>query len=315
MTLKVERPSWTARGFHSRVRMAKDYNLFIVTEGHEVDPFFYDNIARVSSDANVRRVKTYAVSQINRRSAGDANAPSQVGKSAVLAAFKAAKMSSSLRVENNSGKRSIVFCVDRDLTDSHDVYEGENHFCVTRSRDVEAEIFQNSDAVGAIQHLLSIDRSDSIRIVKHMGKWQEFLAVAWREWILLSAVVIALPSAPSGVNWTEKSLINDGIYGPVDTERLVIFEEKVIAKLGSKNQLRLARIGARRRVRQLQSLHGRSVVVKGKWYPAYLEWLLQPLVGSRQGRIQNGAVLAFAGSLDYDGEWSQYYRNEFEKCF
>lgn len=307
-------PSWTLTGFHARVRIAKDFHLFIVTEGEEADAYFYDQLARSSILSDVQAVKVYPVAQITRPQ-GSLVGLGLSGKPSVIDAYAATKQAGALSASNSGGKRAIVFCVDRDLTNTHEVHEGDEHFIVTHNRDVEAEIFQNADPVSAVQHIVSKDRHDAAQLVNELGPWKVELARRWRDWIVLSAVAIRMPSAPPNVAWGDVSLINEKPFGPVDLALRQIFEDKLIAKLGSKRQLELKKTEARRNIRELQSARGQGSVVKGKWYPRYLEESLQPLCGTKKGRISGYALVAFSATLIYEGEWARRYVDKFDALF
>lgn len=315
MASSLRRPTWTMQGFHARVKMSKDYSFFVVTEGEEADAYFYDGIARVSKNEQVRAVKVYPVAHVTRATSATAGVMGSPGKTSVLRAYRETKEADALSLENATGRRVIVFCVDRDLTTSHVEYENEPHFCVTDQRDVEAEIFHHSDAVSAFQNLISMDREDAVNLVNDLGNWRGALVQIWRDWILLSAIVVAMDSAPPNVTWTETSLINSDSFGHVDEKRLEIFENKIIEKLGTRNDLNQARFRAEKHIGTLEIERGANSMIKGKWYPIYLETIVQPICSSSKGRVRNGALLAFSGSLNYGDPWSKYYLEKFELAF
>ena len=43
------------------MQIAKDFHLFVVTEGEEGDPYFYDGLARSCTVREVQAVKVYPV--------------------------------------------------------------------------------------------------------------------------------------------------------------------------------------------------------------------------------------------------------------
>lgn len=309
------RPTWTLKGFHARVKMAKDFNLFIVTEGNEADAYFYDKLARASLNQYTNAVKVYPVAHLTRDESKPVNTLGQPGKTSVINAYEATKLANTLVMENKSGKRAIVFTVDRDLTEAHVPYEHDPHFCVTNQRDVEAEIFHNADTVAAVQLLVSVDQEDAIDLVNRMGAWKEDLATRWREWITLGAIVASMPSAPPGVKWAERSLLNDDTYGPVNPAREKIFEDKIKDKLEPHLCFDEEKRIAEQKIQQIKNLYGEAAAVKGKWYYNYWEYYLRPMTKASRGRIQAGALLAFSSSLDYTAPWSQHYVSKFDKLF
>lgn len=307
-------PSWTLSGFHARVRMSKSFRLFIVAEGVETDPYFYDSIAKSSQLTAVKACKVYPVAQVTRPPGGKPGNLGDPGKKFVVEAYLETKSKNSLAFENSSGRNSIIFCVDRDLDATHEIYENDRHFCVTQQRDAESEIFQNADFVEAIKILTSSDHVDAMSIAKKTGNWQVSLTRIWKEWILLAAVAISLPSAPPGVSWGGVSLINVPLFGDVDTAKKSIFESKLISKLGSPNKLRKSKTDARKRLEDLRSRFGVSVLVKGKWYPAYLDYLLHSQGVTKNGKVAASALAVFCGVLDFRKEWADFYRCKFEEA-
>ena len=307
-------PTWTLSGFHGRVRTSKKFNLFIVTEGTEGDSYFYDRIAKSSTDPLVQAVKIFPVAQITRKEFGE-NSKGNPGKDSVIRAYEATKNLHAFSYGHELNKKSIMFCVDRDFTDTHAPFENEEHFVVTQQRDVEAEIIHNADPVLAIQHLVSKDSVDETKIVNTLGDWRIDLAKRWKDWLVLSMVAINLPSAPPGVSWSDSSLINENIYGKVEADKKLFFESKLIEKLGSRNQLEIKKREARARISMITSAHGRSSLVKGKWYPKYFGYMLPNICETKTSRIQANCLIAFISALKYEANWSQYYKSKFEASF
>lgn len=309
MTVPITGPTWSIGGFQARVRMSKDFHLFIVTEGPNTDPYFYDRLARTSNDKRVRKVKTYTVGQITRKFDGS---PGAGGKRAVLDAYASTRANGGLTAVNSGGRRSIVFCVDRDVDRKHEAYEADMHFCVTTMRDVEAEVFLNSDRVAALQHMLSIDYADALQRARPMLGWVERLAVLWKEWILLGAVVANAPSSPPG-DWAIHSLVNVPAYGPVDADKLEIHEGRLQNTFGSKRKYTGAKRDARVLLRERRSLGGLALFVKGKWLPG---WVAE-VVGStaaEKTQLKRDSLMAFSGALDYSGTWADSYRLKFDEA-
>jgi len=289
--------------------MAKDFSLFIVTEGVRTDPFFYDKIAATSPDKRVRSVKTYTVSQITRGADGK---PGPAGKSPVIAAYHSTRRNRGLSYVNSGGRRSIVFCVDRDVDLKHVDIEDEMHFCVTSLRDAEAELFANADLTTAIQHLLSVDSADARRRAQPIRNWIDRLALVWSDWILLGAVVAQATTVPTG-SWAGGSIINAPRHGPVDEALKSLHEGRVQSALGSQRKLLRAKRDARALLREMRSRTGPRGLVKGKWLPG---WLANELAttSAETAIIQRDALLAFSGSLDYEANWADHYRAKFAEA-
>ncbi|MGL3805639.1 hypothetical protein ACSYDW_06025 [Paeniglutamicibacter sp. R2-26] len=237
------------------------------------------------------------------------------GKVSVIRAYEATKNFHAFSYGQASSKKSIMFCVDRDFTDTHLPFEHDDHFVVTQQRDVEAEIIHNADTVLAIQHLVSKDSVDATKIVNGLGDWRIDLTKRWKDWMVLSMVAVNLPSAPPGVTWSELSLINENAFGRVESDKKSLFESKLIEKLGSRNQLEIKKREARARLSKLVEDHGRSSLVKGKWYPKYFGYVLPNLCNVKTSRVQSNCLTAFSSALTYDADWSKYYKIKFEKPF
>lgn len=303
-------PSWSLTGFHARVMMARDFNLFIVTEGTDTDPYFYSLVAKSSGDRRVRNVKTYAVHDVTRPLGGGAGAR---GKSAVVDAYKATRAARALTSVNSGGRRSIVFCVDRDVDDKHAPHESEMHFCVTTMRDVEAEIFANADAVTALAHVVSIDRADAHTRLKGSRDWIGQLGRLWADWIVLGCIAANATSVPPGVGWASHSLINPPRHGKVDRGLRLTYEARVQSALGSRAAMVRAKRAAKTLLRANIAARGHASIVKGKWLPVWFASLMATTPGERPS-IESGALVAFAGALDYGGSWADHYRFKFDEA-
>lgn len=302
-------PTWSLAGFHGRVQMAKDYHLFIITEGIDTDPYFYDCIAKTSSQRRVQSAKTYTVGQINREVTSSADAKN--GKAAVIDAYIATRDAGALTAMNSKGRRSIVFCVDRDLDKRHETLETEMHFCVTKLRDPEAEIFGNADLPKALQHLLSLDYPDAKRRASTLAGWIEDLASTWKEWILLSTIAINAPKSPTG-KWSGPSPVNQPWNSSTDKAKLRGYEAKVRQALDSDSAFANAKRDANALLRA-RSLLDKRASVKGKWLT---QWLAVQLSNSNREKtqIQKSALVAFAGTLEYSAPWADHYRQKFEEA-
>lgn len=289
--------------------MAKDYHLFIITEGTNTDPFFYDSIAKTSSQRRVRSAKTYTVGQINREPTSSADAKN--GKAAVIDAYLATRDAGALTAMNSKGRRSIVFCVDRDIDKRHETLETQMHFCVTKLRDAEAEIFGNADLPKALQHLLSLDYPDAKRRASALDGWIEKLASTWKEWILLSAIAVNAPKSPTG-KWSGSSPVNQPWNSSTDNAKLRTYEEKIRQELGSKCAFADVKRDAKALLRSRLLLDKRASI-KGKWLT---EWLALQLSKSNRekSQIQKSALVAFAGALEYSAPWADHYREKFEEA-
>jgi hypothetical protein len=307
-------PTYTSRGFHARIRMAKQFNLFIVTEGTESDPYFYHSIAQTSARAEVRASKVFAAENVTRKSTSGPGVP---GKSGVISAFEAASAAGYLSIGSGDSKRAVLFCVDRDVDDKHDAYEHNPHFVVTSARDVEAEIFGHADLQKAVAQLASKDLVEAADIARKARRWHRVLHTAWSEWILLGAIANALESRSPGIAWGGKSLINDG-FGPVDPSRKALFEGILLKDAGSKKKLADAKRSAKKRLAENRLELDSLSVIKGKWVPDFLESYLRPLCSSpipRKGKVRSNALSAFSGALDYTASWAQRYRTRMESLF
>jgi hypothetical protein len=310
-------PSYTLSGFSARVKMSKDFHLFIVVEGPETDPRFYSEIARSSRVGAVRAAKVFPVELITRKRGAPPGTSGSTGKRAVIDAFRELSSKGKLRQENLTGVRSVVFCVDRDLDTLHSANEGQPHFIVTKQRDAEAEIVRNANDVIAFGQLLSLDHSDALSLSRALGGWREDLARIWKYWIEFNAVAVSLPSAPPGIPWAGPSLINAGTYGLVDIAKRSSFEAKLLAHSNSKSQFVATRTASRAHIRTLKKLHGPTAVLKGKWYPHYLHHLLsaqKTIRAVKTASVRTGSLLAFDGALDYSEPWADSYRSIFESA-
>lgn len=301
-------PSWSLAAFHARVKMSKEFHLFVITEGPKTDPYFYDQIAKTSSDKRVRSVKTYNVGRVTRTEDGQ---PGPGGKTAVIEAYKKTREAEALSVVNSNGRRSIVFCVDRDVDLKHKPYELDRNFLTTQMRDTEAELFVNADLTRALQNLLSLDHSDANSLVKDLEGWIINVARVWKDWIILGAIVANAKTSPPG-NWSNASLINDKKYGPACRDSIIECEGRLIAVFGSKKEFNLAKCRARSILEENKRLRGEQSLIKGKWLPGWLG----EIVGSKSSEkktIARDSLLAISATTDFNASWTDYYREKFEQ--
>ena len=297
--------------------MSQEASLFIVVEGRDVDVPFYEGIAKSSPSVRAKGYQIWLVEQITRevRSNEGATSRSAGGKQAVLALFDLYKAAGILSVSNSHGRRSVIFCVDKDMDDVAKVLRRSSHVAYTPMADAEACVFAFADPVAGLVRATSLSEADAREFVNQHPDPMGDLANIWRAWIQLCALAIA-HSAHCHVGTTKPSSINHQAYGAVDRAEVAI----ALRLIRRKSQLPVGRHASlERRVseriaRLYASGNGRRLVGK-HWIIPYLRSRLGAFFGNAPiglANIKHKAPVAYLSALDFSGGWATPYRRRFE---
>ncbi|MFJ5545633.1 hypothetical protein [Micromonospora chalcea] len=295
--------------------MSKETAIFIVVEGRDFDTPFYESVAKSSTYVKERGYQVWLIEQITRKIGASSKGRSAGGKAAALAVFDAYKKSGSLSLVNSGGRRSIVFCMDRDVDDIAKSVRRSPHVIYTPMADAESCVYVYSDFARAIALATSLDESSARDFASRNADWADELAKIWREWIELCCLAAA-HRAFCHVGTSKRSAVNENTFGPIIKAEVVRAKRVILSKsqfvpskhadLERRVKDRLGRVYAAGKARRLLGKH---------WIPEFLLHLLTSHVGQAPVTLANfkqRAPLAFLAALDFDGSWADYYRKKFE---
>ncbi|MEV4625473.1 hypothetical protein AB0J90_04190 [Micromonospora sp. NPDC049523] len=295
--------------------MSKEAALFIVVEGRDFDTSFYEGVAASSSYVTERGYQVWLIEQITRRVAASGEERTTGGKTAVMAVYEEYKKSDSLSVTNSGGRRSIAFCIDRDVDDIAKSTRRSRHVIYTPMADAESCAYIYSDFAQAIGRAASLDGDSARAFASRNANWATELSHIWLDWIELCCLAAA-HRAFCHVGTTKKSVVNDGLFGPPIEAEVAQTRQVILSKsqLPTSEHANLER-RVKDRLRRVYSA-GQSQRLLGKhWIPEYLMHLLSTQFDGSPVTLRNfkhRAPMAFLGVLDFGGSWADYYRKKFE---
>ena len=294
------------------MRMSRAVALFIVVEGKELDAPFYDSLAASSPTVRAGGYQVWLVEQITRGQRS--NGPTS-GKKAVLDLYDFYRRKRNLALRNSFGRRSIVFCIDRDNDDVSGAVRTGPHVVYTEMYDAEAHVFANADFVPAIAKSAFLDRETTEDFLRAHPDWLGSFANAWREWITLCCLAKAV-HARSSIGFRQQNRVNTARYGPVDDGAVAAALTEITARspCSAEDFTRIERI-VRRRIKKIYESGSGVRLVRGKWLPVYLGHLLAKYLGNTfvHNGFETRAVVAFLSHVDFSQPWATYFRRRFEQ--
>ncbi len=199
------------RAFAQRVKMAgPEYSLFIIVEGKGNDRAFYDRILAEYSKVtglgySIRLAEELA---IEGKVAG--------GKSFAYRLFDHLEDIGSLGFENSSGRKSILFMLDRDYEHLAGTARVSDNIVYTEGSDVEGEIIRNGDIARAVGSAFSLDSALVRKVLARTTvRPAAHLADSWRQWIVLG-VSATRHGIHSKIRFSQASIVNVEKYGALD---------------------------------------------------------------------------------------------------
>ena len=307
--------AFTRSGFIARVRMSKEYRLFLIVEGRAFDSPFYSNLADSSDLVRNQGYAIYPIEQVSKSKDESMPKPGAGGKSAVLALYDYYRTRKLLRVSNSTGTRTIAFCLDRDNDDVTGSLRRSPHVIYTPMYDAEAHAFAYGDTRQALMWAASLDHSNAESFTRTHKEWLKDLPTLWREWIELCFLAKA-HNAYCHVGFSMKSKVNAGEFGHIQPEEIQKAHRIIHRKsqIPSEHRTHLDRRVQSRIDRIYQS--GDTVrQLPGSWLCAYLLHLVKSFFDTAPVSLKGfeaAAVTTFAMTLDYSGSWAQYYRDRLE---
>ena len=294
--------------------MSKEAALFVVVEGRTFDTPFYERIVRSSDILCSSGYQFWLVEQITRSTPAGGNRVAG-GKEAMLALYDLYRKSKQLQITNSAGKRSIVFCVDRDVDDISGSLRRSPHIIYTPLADAEACAYIYGDMTKAVSLAVSVDEKTAEQFVNAHRDWANRLANAWRDWIELCCLAAA-HCAYCHVGTTKQSTVNKDVYGET-LRREVVKAKRVILAKSQLAETRRAQVEEkiRTRLRRVYSAGKQHRLVGKHWIADYLQHLLTEYFGGSPvalKRFKANAPIAFLTFLDLNGRWAAAYRRKLE---
>lgn len=305
-----KRLTYSPGAFFRRVLMAKA-SMYVVVEGRELDRPFYDKAARASHAVVRAGFEFWLIEQIEVSASGHQAG----GKDAIVKLHDEFYYNFKTLLATHG--KCVAFCVDHDNQHIIDSLSSSSSLVYTQYRDVEAEVFFRGDEIEALGIALGIDRARASLLVAQLGDWRNELALNWREWIQLCCLAQAV-RARCFVAASQPSAVNDAKYGPVDPGKVARARQTVLAA----SQFTASRTTEIEdlivaRVDHSYTSQSMSLLVRGRWLPAYLAWrikqvattvdILRLIVGEK------ALAALFLATLGAGGDWAQYFSGRFEE--
>jgi hypothetical protein len=289
--------------------MSSTAALFIVVEGKETDPWFYDAIAG-SSDQLVNH--GYYIYRVEYAIGGTGNTGG--GKAQVLELYRHLRRHDSLTVSSRSGgHKTVMFVIDAD----HDRLTGKmiksKHITYTRLPDAEAHLFDSCNMLKVIQVLSSGTTAESAQILGWLGDWRDRLATLWREWF--EVCLVGYFAGVSGPRIGTKSYVHQNYFGSTDHEKLENLRLSIKQRCVDPQRFDDACDNARRRVSDAFAAGGGKQLLKGKWLASYLRSMLNEYAkmhGTAQTKDDGSVLVAVKACASFSTTWTSYYRRRFE---
>lgn len=300
------RPRRSPAGFRRRVQISR-YSLHIVVEGQNFDSAYYGLIAEGSSSASTLG---YVITRIDTIGLGG-------GKASVLKLFGSMKRSGHLIQRVSSGTRVVVFMLDRDAERVLGGSKRSPHVYYTNGYDVESDIISHGSDFKALSWAASLAPIDSREIARRLSGWRSHAAELWRDWLFLCCVSHKLGVACEAT-FKSKSKINLAIFGSVQTGEYERIRRQILTRSGlSAIEFEIVEQTIQRRLEKLYSRGDGELLVKGKWYPAYLKYRLaseKTSSGPVNARdLEKVAVTSYLASLDVSDVWATRYIAGFDR--
>ncbi|MBN6036242.1 DUF4435 domain-containing protein [Amycolatopsis sp. 195334CR] len=301
-------PSWSPRAFEMRVKMAMKPTIFLVFEGKETDPWFYEQLVAKSKLRGEYEYELQPVELVDVEN-GDRSG----GKARVLNLYKRMKSSGSLDVKTSGGRKVVMFCVDADHDRLTGRYIRSKYVTYTRHADAEAELLNSCDIVKLIQVLTSSGKAEAEKFAASIEGWQEELAKNWREWFFVC--LIALFSGVGGPRVGAPPVGAKRVAGDCDADHvkatLVKMRQRSTSSASWQNANRLAKL---KLDRYYDSGRERELL-KGKWLAAVLKGLIDGYSRKNGGgrvRSDESIYVAIRSVADFSGRWTSYYTARFD---
>lgn len=282
-----------AASWLQRVKMGRT-RAWAVVEGKDFDtPFYEALLSQAAPDAMVEIVLAELIS-VDGKTAG--------GKSHVRKLYELASQRDALRQSNKFTTVDVIFFMDSD-----DDRFGENliedaHVFYTEHADVEAEIIAHADLDRALPMIFGLP-SQLIRKLD-ISHPEISLAQIWRDWIVLR--LAASRCAWGDQRFAQRSTVNVDKYGAVEPSLIEAICARPAQMIDGWSEYLTA---ADAYVKNAEESGSQGQLVKGKWLPHYLSWLVQkgttprPLPPATDRNVI-GVCLA---TVDFEADWAAPY--------
>lgn len=297
-----KRPKWSADGFAQRVKMSED-DLWLIVEGRDHDRPHYEQLLKSlpstrDSSVSIRLSETI---ELDGKAAG--------GKEHVLALHDHLEEGDKLTTENNSGKSTIVFMVDRDRDDFMGTLRDSDHVLYTFGTDVEADILLHSDIWAALRAAYGIDSEMSDKVKRAVQDPPAELLALWESWLRLGLTALRC-GKPKYAPLSRPSLVNSNCFG--------LEKEEVVSEAYKKIQATVdvaTYAEAHEEASKHLSVQGVRLL-KGRWIASYINYLVKTHLSDEIIRVnvqQNNVIDTALVALTYDDQWAAEYDKQFSR--
>lgn len=290
----VSRPAWSLGAFHRKVQTSP-HALHIVVEGKTHDRSFYGRIAESHPSIRDRGYQVTCVETLH--SAG--------GKAGVLAAFDSMRRASRLIQHVASGRRVVVFMLDRDAENIVGGSRRNPHIFYTRGYDVESDIFNFGNDSAALSYAAGLSPVEAELLARKLGDWQRQAALHWRRWLVLCCI-----SKKLGVSCRAsfgRGTVSDSDLSEISRCRADI---KRISGITS-NEFHQLEQSFLRKVDSAFKRGEHDCLTKGKWLPFYLKNRIVIEFGGVHACDLNGfekrVVSNYLSTIKFDQVWVDRY--------
>ncbi|QKE82768.1 hypothetical protein [Arthrobacter sp. NEB 688] len=278
------------------------YRLFVFVEGRELDVPFYDGISRTALAATGFE---YTVERI-------VAVQGHEGKSGLEEYYEYLRDQRKLNQANSRGRVSALFFMDRDFDPIiKSQLPRTKNIALTRTYNVEAEVFDSADPVRALADLASLSDGEAARVAADLGKWQHELADKWSTWLELCVISVALGSQ-CRTKPKSQSRINSPVFGPV-SDIAAAAESELVSTTATCEDPVVRRQVIEERLSKALRRNGHFPLLSGKHLGAYLEERLRAHPIAQHGHMRalaGAASRVHLARLDFGGEWADYYRRK-----
>lgn len=283
--------------------------VFVLVEGRDSDPYFYDNLCRsVCMATNV----AYRIVRAEQIGLGG-------GKATLFQFFDYLRTVNSL-LDNFAGKRTIaIFLVDKDLDDILHSKIFSDHVVYTRYYSIENYFFVHGDILGAACAAASLERAILEPEIGDPNAWPRRMAKLWKDWVTLCLFSLRHDLQVQSNYRRNESAINVPPLGNVDGNLLDDRKAELEAALGlGVRAFNRAYRCVERLVDRLYQTGRHDTVFKGKWYIRLLT--LQTIAAAAATNrtfashaLSNAIASALRQSLNFEDPWADHLKTPLQQ--
>jgi hypothetical protein len=275
--------------------------LFVIVEGHQFDKYAYSRIVEPLANASGVSFQIISAKELPGATGG---------KKSVLSFFRFMRRHSGFLLTLQQRRRTVVFCLDKDIDDLLKKTVYSPHVAYTTHYDLESHIVHEGNLTDAIAAATSLGLLEVQERVGNIVQMRNRLAAQWQAWVSI-CLYVAFKNLPAP-SYGSLSRVNNPINGPVDLTDLADSLANLQRLTGLTQQDFTRDFDQIERLVQ-QHLHNNTYhsIFKGKWYLSLFDAELRSLLSGCACNLQQlpgqiGAVLQT--SVDYTRPWADGIR-------